>query len=185
MLEQILNLDRSFFIAINNGMANPVLDWLCPYLRKQETWYFFYPVLLYFLYKKTGPKSLWFLLSIALMIFCSDQFSANLVKNTFQRVRPCSAPDLQGITRHLIESCRGYSFISAHACNHFAIAVFFAKVLQVSKWNWFLLLFWASSIAFSQVYVGVHYPLDVIVGACCGILFGIAFSRYTLKYTLK
>jgi undecaprenyl-diphosphatase len=119
------------------------------------------------------------------MIFCSDQFSANLVKNTFQRIRPCSAPDLQGITRHLIESCRGYSFISAHACNHFAIAVFFAKVLQVSKWNWFLLLFWASSIAFSQVYVGVHYPLDVIVGACCGILFGTAFSKYTLKYTLK
>ncbi len=182
MLEQLLQIDRQLFLFINNGLANPVLDWLCPYLRMQETWYLFYLVLLFFLIKKYGKLSVWLLLAIALMVFCSDQFSANLVKNTFQRIRPCSAPELKGMVRHLIESCRGFSFISAHACNHFAIAVFFSKVLKVGKGYWILFLFWASSIAFAQVYVGVHYPTDVMVGALCGILFGLAFSNYILKY---
>ncbi len=182
MLEQFLHIDRQVFLFINNRLANPFLDWLCPYLRMQETWYVFYLVLFYFLVRKYKKLTIWFVLAIALMIFCSDQFSANLVKNTFQRIRPCSATELQGMVRHLIESCRGYSFISAHACNHFAIAVFFSKVLQLGKVYWTLFLVWASSIAFAQVYVGVHYPADVLIGGLCGVLFGLAFSNYTLKY---
>ncbi|MCX6186507.1 MAG: phosphatase PAP2 family protein [Bacteroidetes bacterium] len=183
MIERVIQIDKSFFIAINNGLANPFFDWLCPILRNQSTWYILYVIFIYFIIKKYGIQSWKILLSVAIMIVCSDQFSANLIKNTFQRIRPCSEPSLQGITRHLISSCNGFSFISAHATNHFAIAVFVSFFLKsYSKWIFPLLLLWASSIAFSQVYVGVHYPLDVFVGAIIGSLIGFAFSRYTQKY---
>ena len=98
------------------------------------------------------------------------------------RIRPCAEPSLQGITRHLIERCAGYSFMSAHATNHFALAMFFSFCFQKQKWLLPAMLFWAFAISFSQVYVGVHYPLDVIAGGCTGALFGVAFSRYVFKY---
>ena len=182
MIEQILEFDRSFFIAINNGLANPLFDAMTPYIRKQEFWYPLYAVFLFFIIKTYKVESWKIILALILLITFSDQFSANLVKNTFMRIRPCSEPSLQGITRHLLARCAGYSFISAHATNHFAIAVFLPFFFREQKWLLPLLLFWAFAIAFSQVYVGVHYPLDVIAGAMCGVLFGVAFSRYVYKY---
>ncbi|MCE2741614.1 MAG: phosphatase PAP2 family protein [Sphingobacteriales bacterium] len=182
MLEQLLEFDRSFFIAINNGLANPILDVLAPFMRKQEFWYPLYAVFLFFIFKKYKLESWKIILALILLITLSDQFSANLVKNTFMRIRPCSEPSLQGITRHLIERCAGYSFMSAHATNHFAIAVFLPYFFRDQKWLLPALLAWAFTISFSQVYVGVHYPLDVIAGALCGSLFGVAFSRYVNKF---
>lgn len=182
MLEQILQFDRSFFIAINNGLANPILDFMAPYIRLQEFWYPLYAVFLFFIFKNYKLESWKIILALILLIALSDQFSANLVKNTFMRLRPCSEPNLQGITRHLIERCAGYSFMSAHATNHFALAVFLPYFFKDQKWLLPVLLFWAFAIAFSQVYVGVHYPLDVIAGGCTGALFGVAFSRYVFKY---
>ncbi len=183
MIERIIQLDKTVFIAINNGLSNPFLDLLCPILRNQSTWYLLYVVFIYFIIKQYKKQSWKIFLGIALMILCSDQFSANLIKNTFQRIRPCAEPSLSGITRHLIASCNGYSFISAHATNHFAIAAFISFFLKsISRFLLPILLLWAASIAFSQVYVGVHYPLDVLVGAIVGSLFGLAFSKYTNKY---
>jgi len=183
MLEELLNLDKNFFILINNGMANSFFDWLCPVLRTQEFWYPLYIIIILLIIKLYKYESWKILLAVAVMVVFSDQFSANLVKNTFMRIRPCNEPALSGIVRHLTSSCNGYSFISAHATNHFAVAVFLSFYFQKYwKWVWFVTIPWASSIAFSQVYVGVHYPLDVIVGTAVGILFGIAFGRYSLKY---
>jgi len=185
MLDQLLAFDKSFFIAINNGLANPFLDFVAPYLRKQEFWYPLYALFLFFIIKDYKKESWKILLAVALLIVVADQFSANLVKNTFMRLRPCAEPSLQGITRHLIERCAGYSFMSAHATNHFALAMFIPYFFRQQKWLLPLLLFWAFSIAFSQVYVGVHYPLDVIAGAAVGCLFGVTFSRYVSKYLNK
>jgi undecaprenyl-diphosphatase len=182
MLEQLLQWDKAFFIAINNGMANSFFDAVCPWIRKQETWYLAYAVIIYFLIKTYRKESWKILLAVALMILASDQFSANLVKNTFMRLRPCMEPSLQGITRQLIERCAGYSFMSAHATNHFALALFIPYFFKSQKWLLPLMLFWAFCIAFSQVYVGVHYPADVIAGALTGSLFGISFSRYVHKF---
>jgi undecaprenyl-diphosphatase len=89
---------------------------------------------------------------------------------------------LAGKVIHLTGSCNGYSFISAHATNHFAVAIFISYWFKKQRWLLPILLLWASLIAFSQVYVGVHYPLDVIVGAAVGCLFGLAFSRYVFKF---
>jgi len=183
MIEYILNTDKEFFLLINNGLANPFLDWLCPWLRKQEIWYPLYALIVYFIIRMYKKESWKILLAGALMILGTDQFSANLVKNTFMRLRPCNEPSLAGQVRHLIESCNGYSFISAHATNHFAIAVFVICYFKsYSVYITPIALLWASSIIFSQVYVGVHYPLDVIVGGLTGSLFGYAFAKYSLKY---
>ncbi len=182
MLSSLLNWDRSAFIAVNNGLANPLFDALCPIIRTQEIWYPLYAFFLFVLIKKFKKESWKIILAVGLMVLASDQFSANLVKNTFMRLRPCVEPNLAGITRHLISSCAGYSFISAHATNHFALAVFISYFFKSTKWVLPILLFWAFLIAFSQVYVGVHYPLDVTVGAVVGSLFGISFSRYVNKF---
>lgn len=182
-METILQYDRAWFLFINSTLANPFLDWLCPVLRNQSTWYVLYALIIWGFYKYYKIETWKILLVIALMITVSDQFSANLVKNTFMRLRPCNEPNLQGLVRHLIPSCNGYSFISAHATNHFALALFFIFYFKhVSKWVIPIALFWAFSIAFSQVYVGVHYPLDVLCGAMVGSLFGAAFAKYSLKF---
>jgi membrane-associated phospholipid phosphatase len=183
MIEQIIQLDKSAFIAINNGLSIPFLDWLCPILRNQSTWYLLYVVFIYFIIKLYKKASWKILLGIALMILCSDQFSV-FVKNTFERLRPCHDLIMRQNLHLLVNSCGGkYGFISSHATNHFAIAVFVSFFFKsYSRILLPVLIFWAFSISFSQVYVGVHYPLDVLVGAVIGSLFGFVFSKYTNKY---
>lgn len=182
MLDKLIQLDQTVFLWVNNGCSNSFLDFLCLLIRKQEIWYPFYAIIVYLLYRKFGKEVWKILIAAGLMIVATDQFSANLVKSTFQRLRPCAEPALDGLVKHLTGSCNGFSFISAHATNHFALAVFIAFYFPKPKWVLPLLIFWAFSIAFSQVYVGVHYPLDVGVGALCGILFGLAISRYSGKF---
>lgn len=182
MLSSLLEFDRAAFLAINNGLSHPWLNTICLVFRNQSTWYPMYAVVIYFLVRTYKKESWKILLAAALMVIATDQFSANLVKNTFMRLRPCVEPLLAGKLIHLTGSCNGYSFISAHATNHFAVAVFISFWFMKQNWLLPILLFWASFIAFSQVYVGVHYPLDVLVGGAVGSLFGVAFSRYVNKF---
>lgn len=182
-MEEILALDKQWFLAINNGLACPFLDWLCPILREQATWYLPYALIVYYFYKHYGINTWKIILVVSLMIFISDQFSANLIKKTFMRIRPCNEPGLQGMVRHLISSCNGYSFVSAHAANHFALALLLIYYFKhISLWVIPVAILWACIISFSQIYVGVHYPLDVICGGLIGGLFGISFAKYSLKY---
>lgn len=119
--------------------------------------------------KKGALWCVFFLLTFAI----SDQISAHFLKEFFQRTRPCFDPNFSKMCRLLVPCGGGYSFPSSHAANHFALAVFSIYSLQ-DKGKWILpaFIFWAGIVCYAQVYVGVHFPLDVVFGAMVGIFVG-------------
>jgi undecaprenyl-diphosphatase len=132
--------------------------------------YLFFSVLLFL---KQGKKVGLFLLFAILTIGLSDFTSSVLIKENIQRIRPCNDPVFKKQVFLRAPCGSGYSFTSSHATNHFALATFIILGLGtfIRKWR-YLILFWAISIGFAQIYVGVHYPLDVLVGFLLGALIG-------------
>jgi undecaprenyl-diphosphatase len=173
-MEQLISLDKQFFKIINSGWSNPFFDWLMPWLRNSEMWYALYIFLLLLVlinFRKTGW--VWVLFAIGTIILC-DFLSSHILKVYVHRVRPCNDPSIASWIHVLV----GYrpqsnSFTSSHATNHFGMAAFFYFTLsrKFKKWP-VLFFFWAFGIAFAQVYVGVHYPLDVICGGLIGLVIG-------------
>ncbi len=177
MLNQLLQFDRHLFYLINNGLSNSVFDWLMPIIREPKVWvplYVFIFCFCIYRYKKTG----WYIIILLALTFgVADSGSAGLGKHLIKRVRPCHEPSLSKTIITRIPCGSGYSLPSAHASNHFAIAVFLSMVFYRRwRWIWLIAIFWAAAISFAQVYVGVHYPIDVIAGALYGALTGSLFA---------
>lgn len=185
---QLINLwDTAIFLEINRIWTNPLLDALLPFCRHANTWAPLYLFLIVFVFVNDKQKAWVWLLFALVNVVITDQVSSHLIKLFVQRPRPCADPFLQYQVRLMVDHCSGgYSFTSSHATNHFGFATlaFFTFRGILKKWSciWFL---WAAIISYSQVYVGVHYPLDVICGAMLGI--GIGYGVATLfirKYGL-
>jgi len=181
LTEFILHIDKQLFVFINSVLANPVLDMLCPFFRNQKNWYLLYAVFAYLLYRQYNFRALYVIAATALLILLSDQVSANLIKNVVQRLRPCNDELFKNQVRLLVNCGKGYSFVSAHASNHFALAVFLSAMLKNISWLRMALLMWAACIAFSQVYVGVHYPADVITGGILGSMLAYVFVKLIIR----
>lgn len=117
-------------------------------------------------------------------ITLSDQLSSTLIKYHVNRLRPCQDPAMEGHVRMLLNHCSGGpSFTSSHATNHFAAAVFLFIILKPYLKNWaYLFFFWAASISYGQVYVGVHYPLDIFCGAIVGSIIGFITASVFTKW---
>jgi undecaprenyl-diphosphatase len=124
------------------------------------------------------------LLFIALVVTLADQISVHAFKEVFQRLRPCHNPELQDIVHLVNNKCGGqYGFVSSHAANTFAVAFFLKKLFAQKQFSIFI-IFWAAIVSYSRIYLGVHFPLDVIGGAVLGTLIGIMVF-YLYRYTSK
>jgi len=186
MFDQLIQLDHQAFLGINQGLANPFFDWIMPLLRNRFFWiplYFFLIVFLARHYKKFG----WICVLFLLITFAiSDFVSASMIKPIFERLRPCNEIGFREDIRSLVHCGGGFSFPSSHATNHFAIGVFLIVVFA-HRWKPIipLALGWAFSISFAQVYVGVHFPIDVTVGALLGSLVGYVVGSTFLTLYMK
>lgn len=175
--------DGAVFQWINGSLGNPVFDAVLPCFREKWFWAPLYLFIGAFCWLNFGRKGWVIVLGLALSVGISDFTSSSLVKKNIQRLRPCNDPALAGAIHLRISSCgSGYSFTSSHAANHFAVAVFLIGVFGGRvRWLRPAALAWAAAIAFSQVYVGVHYPGDVVcgglLGAAAGGAVGASFSR--------
>ena len=178
MLDQLLQLDREVFLSLNN-LGNESWDsfWLA--VTNKWTSIPVYLIFLIFSYKLLGiRKTLLVLVTVGLLITCTDQL-ANFFKYGVRRLRPCYEEDLIGKMRLVKAYCGGkFAFFSAHAANSFALAIFFVFLLKSKvKLLPFFILLWALLVAYSRIYIGVHYPLDVITGLLIGSLFGWLFYK--------
>jgi undecaprenyl-diphosphatase len=182
MIEEILKLDSQLFLFLNN-LGSSTFDAFWIFLSYKESNIFFYlSLLIFYFYKESKTIKLsevfYSLLFIAIMILIADQ-TANLFKDSFQRLRPCYNESLIDSVRLVKESCGGkYGFFSAHASNSFSLAVFFG-LLYKNRFRYiiYISLLYASLISYSRIYLGVHFPLDILFGGVYGITIGLVVFR--------
>jgi membrane-associated phospholipid phosphatase len=178
-LQHVLRFDYWLFAKINRQWINPFFDNVLPFLRESEIWIPFYLFLLVFATLNFSKKGGWWCLTLIMTAIISDLASSSLIKQWIIRLRPCQDPIISQYVRVLVKYCpTSSSFTSSHACNHFAAAMFiFMTLKQTSNW-WRLVFLWAFAISYSQIYVGVHYPLDVIGGTILGCFIGYRMSVF-------
>ncbi len=178
MIEFLDHIDRAFFLFLN-GFHNLFFDRLMFEATKSLFWIPLYLFFLFFVIRKYKWKSLVILLITALMILCSDQLS-DLVKETVHRLRPSQQP---GLIVHIVEAYKGgnYGFYSAHASNTFSVVVFLIILLE-RKYPYVYIpaILWSLIMSYTRVYLGVHYPGDIIAGWVAGGLLGLFFGKVTI-----
>lgn len=164
------NLDFTLFYLINFSWSNPFFDMLLPFWRERLTWAPLYLFLVVFVWQNfTTRKAVTILLGLALTVGVADFTSSSIIKKNVQRLRPCNDPAVREFVVRRITCGSGYSFTSSHAANHFAVAVYVGMLLGgLAPWVRPTLLVWAFLVGYAQVYVGVHYPGDILGGAILG-----------------
>lgn len=173
-LQWLEQWDTYLFLKINTVWTSPVLDSIYPWWRDANAWIPLYLFLLVFVLLNFKKKALPWILFAVLTVVLTDQLNSTYIKSWVGRLRPCSDPNFMGHVRLLLNNCSGgFSFPSSHAVNHFGFAMFVFLTLRpiFKKWG-YLLFLWAGSIVYGQVYVGVHYPVDVVCGSLLGCLLG-------------
>jgi undecaprenyl-diphosphatase len=175
MIETLNDLDKSIFIFLNSTIANPITDFAMPIITSDMLLRICYGIAVILLLWKGDARLRWLVLFSAVALLLSDQAASKLLKPMFERIRPCHV--LENI--NLLVNCgAGYSMPSSHAANAFAQGALFSLVVKKTKWYLWVI---AGLIAISRVFVGVHYPFDVLVGSVIGIIIGIVLTLLFIK----
>lgn len=178
-MDQLIELDKELFLYLNSLHTlwlDPVMFWL----TKTIVWLPLYLFLLYIIYKNYKTKSWIVFIGIAITIFLADQITSGFMKPFFERLRPSREPSLEGMV-HLVNGYKGgmYGFASSHAANTFGIAAFLSLLFH-KKYAWINWIFgWSFITGYTRIYLGVHYPGDILVGGIIGIICGwIMFKMF-------
>lgn len=178
--------DTQLFLKIN-GLHNTFFDPIMYAFSSKFFWIPFYAVLIWWMWKRFSKQVLWVLLFIALVITSADRISSGIIKNSVKRLRPSHELALSSQI-HLSKAGPGgnYGFVSSHATNCFSLLIFLWMVLPAQDRNLkIVILCWAVLVAYSRIYNGVHYPLDVFFGGLIGILIGLTFGQLYQYIFLK
>jgi len=182
-LENILQKDRDLLVFLNNlGNENWDSFWLI--VTNQFSWLPLYVLLAVVIFKVYGwKKGLTLLILVALLITFSDQF-VNFIKNFFERLRPNNDPAINQIIR-IVKKSGDYSFLSGHATTSMAVSIFTYLTLKKHAKYVFLIFLWPLLFGYSRIYVGVHFPIDVLSGFLLGAIIGWLFYKLSLLILKK
>lgn len=168
-MHELIIFDFSVFEWLNSSIQNPVFDALMPWIRNKYLWVPLYFFLIAWIFN-TRPwrKALIVIFSLLTLVSLTDLTSGQILKKSIKRLRPCNESVMEDRVIMRIPCRQSYSFPSSHATNHFAIAAFFGFL--IAGWKKIALYLWAAVICLAQIYVGLHFPLDIAAGAILGIL---------------
>ncbi|MBN1251099.1 MAG: phosphatase PAP2 family protein [Bacteroidales bacterium] len=183
MLEKLIQFDTELFLFLNS-FNSPFWDKVMWIISDTKTWIPLYLLVLFFVFKKNKTKGFITLFFMIALIFIADQSSVLFFKNTFQRFRPCHNEAISNLVHIVNNKCGGlYGFVSSHATNTFAFAIFTALFFN-KRYIYYLLFFWAFIVSYSRIYLGVHYPADIICGAILGLFIGFLIYKF-YDFSLK
>ncbi len=181
MLETILELDRSLFLLIN-GWNSPFFDEIMFFVSKVWVWAPLYLTFIIYAVKRWKLESIWIILAMILCVVATDQLT-NVTKDFFQRLRPSHEPLLEGMVHQVNGYVGGkFGFVSAHSSNSFGFAMLSSLIIRNRHYSLSVFI-WAALVAYSRMYLGVHYPLDIMGGMLLGIL--MAWLIFTVMENIR
>jgi undecaprenyl-diphosphatase len=168
MLEQ---LDQQLFLFLNS-LNSPIWDKVMYAISGKFIWIPLYLAILIWIGSKYKRKFPVILIFVIIAVTLADQVSVQFFKNIFHRLRPCHEPALQGLVHLVKGECGGlYGFVSSHAANSFNVALLSLMLIK-KRWYTITIIVWAAIVGYSRIYLGVHYPGDVICGSLLGAIIG-------------
>lgn len=186
LMESFYQIDNGILLFFNNILSNAVFDVVFTLIRQAWFWFPLYVFLISFFIINFRKRGLFFIIFAMFSFGLADYSSSSIIKPLVCRVRPCNDVFKNTEVRCIVDCGSGYSFPSSHATNHFAIATYFFFVFNLffkKPWK-YLLFLWAGMISLAQVYVGVHFPSDVLAGAILGFIIGLIgfyFEEYVVN----